>query len=808
MKSAHIGEKHLTRFAHAESEMARRLRDQDWAASPIGAADCWPDSLCTLVGVMLASSQPMFIVWGQRRTTLYNDAYASILADKHPALGLPFEEVWEEIWDEDLKPIVTRAYSGEALHMDDIPLTMLRKGFPEETHFSFSYTPVFNTDGEVEGFFCPCLEITDQVLEERRIRLRSELTERLRVLEEPQAISRTAAELLGRYLDADEVFYAQLAGKDDRVRVRPEWHARSERAGPAAYRLRDLGKSLVDDLLSGASFSTPDALADERLMEDGARNPLILARGRAMVAVPVWQRGSVVAALVILCREPRFWHPGDIRFVEEVAARMTDASESARLETARLADEKRLHETQESLALATAASELGAGTWDFTTGKITLDERGRKIVGLASDMDRISDWLARTHPDDRAKLDQEIRSCLAGARPFDLQYRVVHGDGLVKHIHGTGLFHADAHGAPLLGTGFVRDVTDLIEAELHQNLLMAELDHRVKNVLALVQSIAQMTLRKEKGGTSLAGASFMGRIKALAQSHSLLAKSRWKGTDLRDLVRAVVEPFQGRTARLNFLGASVTVAPKAAQTLALALHELLTNAAKYGALSNKQGTVDIGWKVVGEEGERQLVFTWQERGGPPIEQVPTERGFGSLLIEGSLSYELQGNVTTDFARTGLVVEFILPMKNIAAHSGALIASMPASTKSEEELNRVLIGTSILVIEDDLLVACQAEEAIRSAGAKVIGPFGQLDEALRHAVSDTFDAAILDVNLHGEFVWPVARALRARGIPFVFATGYSELLQFPDDLAESHRVEKPYEMELVLARLDEQKTIVG
>ncbi len=144
------------------------ISNHDWSSSPLGVPEGWPQPLKTLVELMLASNQAMFVAWGPERTLLYNDAYAEILASKHPAaLGCDFLDAWKEI-RADLLPIVEQAYSGTPVHMDDIELLMLRKGYPEETHFSFSYTPVRGETGHIAGFFCACVEITEQVLAERR----------------------------------------------------------------------------------------------------------------------------------------------------------------------------------------------------------------------------------------------------------------------------------------------------------------------------------------------------------------------------------------------------------------------------------------------------------------------------------------------------------------------------------------------------------------------------------------------------------------------------------------------------------------
>ncbi|GGB56697.1 PAS domain S-box protein [Blastomonas aquatica] len=155
-------------FLEGGGQLGLLLRNFDWEETGLGSPADWPTPLKTLVGVILGSNQPMFVAWGSDQVLLYNDAYATVLANKHPhALGRPFLEVWSEIRD-DLIPIVDQAYSGLPVQMDDIMLMMNRRGYLEETHFAFSYTPIIVKNGLVEGLFCACNEITEQVLADRR----------------------------------------------------------------------------------------------------------------------------------------------------------------------------------------------------------------------------------------------------------------------------------------------------------------------------------------------------------------------------------------------------------------------------------------------------------------------------------------------------------------------------------------------------------------------------------------------------------------------------------------------------------------
>ncbi|WP_242141150.1 PAS domain-containing sensor histidine kinase [Sphingomonas sp. TREG-RG-20F-R18-01] len=158
----------MLRFLDGGGDMGAAIRAFDWTRTGLGAPATWSTSLKALTGVLLDAKQPMFIVWGSEQLLLYNDGYVAVLAGKHPqALGRPFLDVWAEIRP-DLLPIVQQAYAGTAVHMDDITLVMERRGFREETHFAFSYTPIRGDDGNVEGFFCACTEITDQVFADRR----------------------------------------------------------------------------------------------------------------------------------------------------------------------------------------------------------------------------------------------------------------------------------------------------------------------------------------------------------------------------------------------------------------------------------------------------------------------------------------------------------------------------------------------------------------------------------------------------------------------------------------------------------------
>ncbi len=314
-------------------------------------------------------------------------------------------------------------------------------------------------------------------------------------------------------------------------------------------------------------------------------------------------------------------------------------------------------------------------------------------------------------------------------------------------------------------------------AEQHQGLLMAELDHRVKNILASVQAIARQSL-----GRSPQAQSLIGRLMALARAHNLLAQSRWRGATLRELLEAALEAHrdEGRE-RIRVDGPDIVLDAKVTQSLSLVLHELWVNAMKYGALSQPEGEVQVTWSV---EPSGRLTLDWTERKGPPVNE-PAARGFGSRLIELSVQ-DLRGEVRTTFGGDGLHCRIAFPLQpGAAARPAHLPASRPGALRTAAGLQ----GKRVLLVEDAALVSRDLSDYLESAGI-LVQPAASVSEALRFVAVEPPDAAVLDVNLNGELVFPVAEALRERGVPFVFVTGYGDAHVWPPHFRHSRRLMKP------------------
>jgi PAS domain S-box-containing protein len=322
--------------------------------------------------------------------------------------------------------------------------------------------------------------------------------------------------------------------------------------------------------------------------------------------------------------------------------------------------ERKEAEADQALREATMALALDAGnvgTWDFDVRKRQLrwSDRGYDMFGIAPGAEvGLDDFYAAMHPEDREATREALLAAMNPAlrADIDVEYRTIgRDDGLERWISAKGRGFFDEDGAPRRVVGATVDITERKRAELHLWLLVNELNHRVKNSLATIQAIAAQTFHAARS-LPQAQEAFSARIVALAEAHDLLTRENWEGADLLDLLSRL-EVLHGGPERFAIVGAPVRLSPRLALSLSMVLHELATNAVKYGALSAPQGQVRIAWTVVPGPAQPRLSLTWTETGGPPV-RPPTRRGFGSRLIERGLAAELSGEARIDFAPDGVV----------------------------------------------------------------------------------------------------------------------------------------------------------
>lgn len=601
-------------------EIGAALRAPQEARSSLGMPDRWPSALRSIVNLMLNSRFPMFVAWGPELTFLYNDAYAPILGTKHPAaLGKPFKEVWSEIWD-DVGPLAARALAGEAIWQDDLLLVMERKGYAEDTWFTFSYSPALDDEGKVAGVFCACTETTEKVLAVRSI---SEERRRL-------------SQLFGEA----PAFMALLRGPDHVF----------ELANDAYYQVvghRDiLGKAVRDAL------------------------PEVAGQGFFELLDNVYTSGeSFVGRQLPIQLQRTSDGPFEQAFVDFIYQPIVDDSERVTGIFATGYDVTDLKRAEDRLRLAQEAGGIGSFELLPATRTLQVSEEFCRIWGIPfSATLSLDETLEAIHPDDVSKVLTGRPSITEDSLGY-VEYRIIRPDnGELRWIARRGESIVDDRQDVVRFAGVIYDITDRRSAEEalarqadHQRLLINELNHRVKNTLAIVQSLARQTFKDD---VPLPGAreAFEARLTSLAAAHNLLTQKNWEQTSLLDAVHVSVGATAGANARrVTIEGPEILLDPQTAVTLTMAIHELSTNALKYGALSNDTGQIAVRWTITdGSESRPRMRFSWQESGGPVVDP-PQKQGFGSRLIERGVASELRGTVELLFEPRGVLCTIDAPL---------------------------------------------------------------------------------------------------------------------------------------------------
>jgi PAS domain S-box-containing protein len=313
-------------------------------------------------------------------------------------------------------------------------------------------------------------------------------------------------------------------------------------------------------------------------------------------------------------------------------------------------------DTLARLEFALEAANVGTWQWDLQTGCVHWSDNLEVIHGLppGSFGGDFASFLADVDPRDREAVMAQIQEVMARGGDYHVEYRLAGATAGERWVEGKGRMVLDDQGRPLRMTGVCMDITERKQAERRLDLALQELRHRVKNMLAVVQSLASQKLRH--GGSLEAFAkAFQGRLMGLAGAHDLLVETNWAETGLRALILAQLAPFLGRQDRLKLAGEDVMLPSHAVLTLGMTLHELATNAAKYGALSTDAGTVEVSWCEEPTADGQQVVLLWQERGGPRV-APPKQRSFGTQLIEAGIAHELDGAVALAFEPEGVRCE--------------------------------------------------------------------------------------------------------------------------------------------------------
>jgi PAS domain S-box-containing protein len=320
--------------------------------------------------------------------------------------------------------------------------------------------------------------------------------------------------------------------------------------------------------------------------------------------------------------------------------------------TERKLAEARLLESESRLRLAVEAARLGVWQYDRETDQVQSTPDLNRILGYPEDQKLdVAEIRSRYFPGDQQRLREAGEAAMArGDRYFQTEYRFRRPDETIVWLLLRAEILMGADGAPRGALGVLIDITDRKAAEEQRKLAFAELRHRVRNTLGLVGAMATQTLRDAAAPEALR--LFMDRLNALANAHDILIEENWRSADCREVVERSLAPHRTGQGQIKMSGPSLRLSARQALALALALNELATNAAKYGALLGPGGRIEISWGVAEKSGGREFHFDWAEHGGPPV-VPPLRSGFGSRIIRENLAAEFSGSVSVDFLPGGL-----------------------------------------------------------------------------------------------------------------------------------------------------------
>jgi two-component sensor histidine kinase/PAS domain-containing protein len=685
----------------AGGELGALIRATDWSKTPVGSVEGWPQSLRTALGILLHSGCPMYIAWGPQFIQFYNDAYRPILGSKHPAaLGRSAAETFEETWDSIGPTFQEIMERGSASTCPDQPLPLGRNNDGEESYFTYSYSPILNEQGGIGGVFVAAIDTTDRVLRERRSKKMSTAAAVVSAIGETKAqqsnsgqpevlamdranFALTAGRLGYWELDlptrklfssdlckanfgrspAEEFSYAtliQATHPDDRA---GQQHAVEQAVASAGnldmefrviwpddsvHWLRVLGDVIYDAngtplQMAGISLDITDRKHVENTLREETRTLETLHRIAPAIAGKL-DLESVVQTATDAAREL-----SGARFGAFFYNLVDDKGESYTLYTLSGVSREAFAKFPMPRNTAIFAPTFtGAGI--VRSGDIRKDPRYGKSgphFGMPEGHLPVASYLA-------VPVVSRSGEVLGGLF-FGHERPDVFSERAERIVTGIAAQAAIAIDNARLFQAAQSEIGERRRAEEQLKLLLAELNHRVKNTLAIVQSIAGHTLRHADSAEAFR-VGFEARIMALSEAHNLLTDTNWEGASPRDILERVLTPYsQDEAGRYTLTGPDIMAGPKVAVSLVMAFHELATNAAKYGALSNSTGHVEVDWSVTEGSQPRTLHVNWREAGGPPV-KVPRKKGFGSRLIN-SLSNETYGKVRMEFARTGLVCAF-------------------------------------------------------------------------------------------------------------------------------------------------------
>jgi PAS domain S-box-containing protein len=655
-------------WPYGRGEMAERIRTFNWASTPLGPILSWPQSLKTAVEVMLESGFPASMQWGQEAILLYNDANARILGSLHPAaLGRPIFEALparRPSWE----PVLRRVLTGESVVFGEQRRFIHEDGVERESWVDRAASPIRDETGAVVGLWEVFIDIKAYAERQRKLaeetRRETEareafllrLSDALRAHAEPVAIEATVCRMVGEHLRVHRCSYGEICGGE--VVPRGTW-GRGDAPLIERFVLADYGAALVEDFLAGRAIVVEDIETNPRLNEPG-REKLRAARIAAFIGVALLKEAGGGAVFGVQSAVPRVWTASEVELVRDVAERTCAAAERARAEAALRDSEERFRQ------FAEASTDV---IWILNAQSKQLEYRTpifERVFGETRDNalgdDDLKVWLELVVPEDRERALASIARVLSGER-ITSEYRIKRpSDGEIRWLRCTIFPLLDEAGRVQRIGGICHDTTGEKATAERMEVMVAELQHRTRNLMAVVQSIIAQTLAASEDLDAFK-TRIDERLIALSRVQSLLSRSEQEPITIGALVRLELDAL-GRNVlldRVEVSGPQVRIRNSTVQVLALGLHELATNARKYGALSTDQGRLRIGWRVEQIDGDPCLLLSWIEERAVGVAVKRDRRGYGRELIELALPYSLNAKTRYELDDAGLRCTIALPL---------------------------------------------------------------------------------------------------------------------------------------------------
>jgi PAS domain S-box-containing protein len=592
-------------FVENAGAVGREIVAFDWSATSLGPITSWSSALQLMVRTILLSRQSMSFYWGPDLLQFYNDAYVPLLGDRGDGIGAPFWEFWAEAADS-VRSFVEAALAGQGAGMENLPLQLTRDGAKRDAFFTFSYSPLFDETGAIAGFLNIVSETTNAVQVQRS--KDHALKQLLQMFEHSPSFM---AGLSGpshqfQYVNAK---YTQLIGG------------------------RDVCGRTVAEIL-------PDAVAQGYLdiLDSVYTSGKAFTAMSSRYAVQTEAGGPIAERFVDFVYQPIFDGDGSVSGILVEGNDVTERNKAL----------QELSSSENFLRSVLASSADCIKVLDLDSKLLFMNEGGKAVMEL-DDFDSVRGcaWPAFWTDEGNLAAKAAVADAARGiSGRFEGYAETFKGKRKYWDVQVTPIIGQDGNPDRILAVS--RDISALKLVEEQRIELMQELSHRMKNSLSLVKSIVSQTFRHTED-VAEAQQSITDRILALANAQDILMASEWSSSGIRRIVDAALAPHRDTGEQFEANGPDVELSQQQGLGLSMALHELATNAVKYGALAQPTGRVTISWSVTASG---DFEFVWRESGGPAV-MPPTRRGFGSKMIDRVLAAHFNGTTDLRFDPAGI-----------------------------------------------------------------------------------------------------------------------------------------------------------